>query len=133
MTDFDTIDYFTDPSLVPDPHPYFDHLRRTNPVQQEPHYGVVAVTGYAEAAEVYRNPESFSSCISVTGPFPPLPFTPVGDDIGELIERHRSELPLNEHMVTMDPPQTHPCAVAAQSSVDSSPAERQRGFHVAIG
>jgi hypothetical protein len=22
MTDFDTIDYFTDPSLVPDPHPY---------------------------------------------------------------------------------------------------------------
>jgi len=105
MTDFDTIDYFTDPSLVPDPHPYFDHLRRTNPVHQEPHYGVVAVTGYAEAAEVYRNSESFSSCISVTGPFPPLPFTPVGDDIGELIEQHRSELPLNEHMVTMDPPQ----------------------------
>ena len=22
MTDFDTVDYFTDPSLVPDPHPY---------------------------------------------------------------------------------------------------------------
>ena len=59
MTGFDTIDYFTDPSLVPDPHPYFDHLRRTNPVQQEPHYGVAPVTGYAEAAEVYRNPESF--------------------------------------------------------------------------
>jgi cytochrome P450 len=104
MTDFESIDYFTDPSLVPDPHPYFDHLRGTNPVQQEPHYGVVAVTGYAEAAEVYRNPEAFSSCVSVTGPFPPLPFTPIGDDIGELIEQHRTKLPLNEHMVTMDPP-----------------------------
>lgn len=105
MTDFNTIDYFTDPSLVPDPHPYFDHMRSTNPVQREPNHGVVAVTGYDAAAEVYRHPEVFSSCISVTGPFPPLPFTPTGDDIGELIEQHRSLLPLNEHMVTMDPPE----------------------------
>ena len=26
-TDFDSVDYFTDQSLVPDPHPYYDHLR----------------------------------------------------------------------------------------------------------
>ena len=52
MTDFDTIDYFTDPSLVPDPHPYFDHLRSKCPVVKEPHYGVVAETGYEEAATV---------------------------------------------------------------------------------
>ena len=30
--DFDTVDYFTDQSLVPDPHPYFDHLRAKCPV-----------------------------------------------------------------------------------------------------
>lgn len=23
-TDYDSVDYFTDPSLVPDPHPYYD-------------------------------------------------------------------------------------------------------------
>ena len=28
VTDFDDVDFFTDPSLVPDPHPYFDYLRR---------------------------------------------------------------------------------------------------------
>ena len=25
-TNFDSVDYFTDPSLVPDPHPYYDHM-----------------------------------------------------------------------------------------------------------
>ena len=28
-----------------------------------------------------------------------------GDDISELIERYRDQLPMNEHMVTMDPPE----------------------------
>ena len=27
-----------------------------------------------------------------------------GDDVGEIIDRHRDQLPMNEHMVTMDPP-----------------------------
>lgn len=106
MTDFDTVDYFTDPSLVPDPHPYFDHLRAQCPVKQEPTFGVYAVTGYEEATEVLRDTEqTFSSAIAVGGPFPPLPFQPEGDDITEQIERHRSQLPMFEHMVTMDPPQ----------------------------
>jgi cytochrome P450 len=104
MTDFDSCDYFSDQSLVPDPHPYFDHLRAQSPIFQEPHHGVMAITGYDEACAVYRNSDAFSSCISVGGPFPPLPFTPDGDDIGDLIEQHRHELPMNEHMVTMDPP-----------------------------
>lgn len=104
-TDFDDVDYFTDPSLVPDPHPYFDHLRSKCPVLKEPHHGVVAVTGWEEANAVYRDTESFSSCISVMGPFTPMPFTPEGDDISAQIEAHRTEIPMFEHMVTMDPPQ----------------------------
>ncbi|BBY14997.1 cytochrome P450 [Mycolicibacterium litorale] len=104
-TDFDNIDYFTDPSLVPDPHPYFDHLRAKCPVIREPHHGVVAVTGWEEANAVYRDTESFSSCISVMGPFTPMPFTPEGDDICAQIDAHRTEIPMFEHMVTMDPPQ----------------------------
>ncbi|MFC9875584.1 cytochrome P450 [Nocardia salmonicida] len=105
MTDFDTVNYFTDPDLIPDPHPYFDHLRAKCPVTQEPHYGVYAVTGYEESAEVLKDSSIFSSAVAVGGPFPPLPFTPVGDDISELIDQHRTELPMYEHMVTMDPPQ----------------------------
>jgi len=50
MSNFETIDFFTDQSLVPDPHPYFDYLRSQNPVLRLPHHGVVAVTGYEEAS-----------------------------------------------------------------------------------
>ncbi|WP_174184189.1 cytochrome P450 [Nocardia barduliensis] len=105
MTDFDSVDYFTDPDVVPDPHPYFDHLRAKCPVTQESRYGVYAVTGYEESTEVLKNSEVFSSAIAVGGPFPPLPFEVQGEDITELIEQHRSRLPMFEHMVTMDPPQ----------------------------
>ena len=42
--------------------------------------------------------------MAVGGPFPPLPFTPEGDDISEQIEAHRTQMPLHEHMVAMDPP-----------------------------
>lgn len=104
MTDFDTVDYFTDQSLVPDPHPYFDHLRSKCPVVKEPHYGVLAVTGFEEATTILKETDTFSSCIAVAGPFPPLPFTPEGDDITEQIAAHRNQMPMFEHMVTMDPP-----------------------------
>jgi cytochrome P450 len=104
MSNFDTIDFFTDPSLVPDPHPYFDHLRSKNPVLQLPHYGVVAVTGYDEATALYKDPDTFSNCVALGGPFPPLPFQPDGDDINAQIDEHREKFPMFEHMVTMDPP-----------------------------
>ncbi|MDP9166549.1 MAG: cytochrome P450, partial [Actinomycetota bacterium] len=102
--DFDSVDFFTDQSLVPDPHPYFDHLRSRCPVVREPHYGVLAITGYDEANAVLKDTDTFSSCIAVAGPFPPLPFTPEGDDITDQISAHRSLMPMFEHMVTMDPP-----------------------------
>src|SRR5688500_5061355 len=85
MTDFDSVDYFTDPALVPDPHPYFDHLRAKCPVTQESRYGVYAVTGYEESTAVLKNADVFSSAIAVGGPFPPLPFEVEGEDITELI------------------------------------------------
>ncbi|MEU8895970.1 cytochrome P450 [Nocardia sp. NPDC048505] len=105
MTDFDTVDYFTDQALVPDPHPYYDHLRAKCPVTALPHRGVFAVTGYEETAEVTKNADLFSSIIAVGGPFPPLPFDVEGSDLGELIDRNRDKMPMFEHMVTMDPPQ----------------------------
>jgi len=101
---FDTIDYFTDASLVDDPFPYFEYLRAKGPVVPLPHHGVVAVTGYEAAAEVWRDTETFSSCNTVTGPFPGLPVKPEGDDIRDLIEQHRGALPMAGYLVTADPP-----------------------------
>ncbi|WP_216893030.1 cytochrome P450 [Nocardia alni] len=104
MTDSALADYFSDADIAQDPYAYLAALRGRNPVFREPHHGVVAVTGYREAIEVFRDSETFSACISIGGPFPPLPFEPVGDDITAQIEEHRHEFPIHEHMVTMDPP-----------------------------
>lgn len=65
----------------------------------------MVVTGYQEANEVFRNADAFSACVAIGGPFPPLPFVPVGDDISAQIDEHRHRFPIFEHMVTMDPPQ----------------------------
>jgi cytochrome P450 len=64
------------------------------------------VTGYDEAVEVFHDAKTFSSCIAVTGPFPGFPVPLVGDDLTELIEQHRDELPMSDQLPTMDPP-TH--------------------------
>ena len=104
MTTYDSLDFFSDQSLVEDPYPYFDHLRSQCPVLPTTNLGVVAVSGYEEALEVYLDNETFSSCNSVIGPFAAFPVPLEGDDVGEIIDRHRDQLPMNEHMVTMDAP-----------------------------
>ena len=81
MSDWQTIDFFFDESLVEDPYPYFDELRSACPVLPLPHLGVVAVTGYDETNEVYRDTETFSSCNSVVGPFATFPVPLDGDDV----------------------------------------------------
>jgi cytochrome P450 len=105
-SDWDTIDFFMDASLVEDPYPYFEYLRSRCPVQPLPHHGVIAVTGYDEATDVYRDVDTFSSCNSVIGPFATFPVPLEGNDVGGIIDRYRDQLPMHEHMVTMDPP-TH--------------------------
>ena len=104
MGDWKTIDFFTDQSLVENPYPYFDELRAAGPVLLLPHLGVVAVTGYEEACEIYRDPDSLSSCNSVVGPFATFPVPLEGDDVSEIVARHCDQLPMHEHMVTMDAP-----------------------------
>ncbi len=104
MSDWTTINFFDDESLVEDPYPYFDELRGQCPVLALSHLGVVAVTGYDEATEVYRDTDSFSSCNSVIGPYATFPVPFEGDDISDVVARYRDQLPMHEHMVTMDPP-----------------------------
>ncbi|MEE3754004.1 cytochrome P450 [Mycobacterium intracellulare] len=105
MTDLANVDYFTDADVAQDPYDYWDYLRSQGPVFREPHYGVVAVTGYQEVHAAFKDVDSFSAVNAIGGPFPPLPFTPDGDDITEQIEAHRHEFPIFEHMVVMDPPE----------------------------
>jgi cytochrome P450 family 150 subfamily A5 len=104
MTDFDAIDFFRDDDLVADPYPYFDHLRDGCPVQRETHHDVMMVTGYEEALAVYHDPTVFSSCNSVTGPFPGFPVPLEGDDVSPLIEQYRDRLPMADQVITFDPP-----------------------------
>ncbi len=104
MTDFESVDFFRSDEFVVDPYPYFDHLREQCPVRREENHGVVMVTGYDEAVSVFIDTDTFSSCNSVTGPFPGFPVPLEGDDVSEVIEQHRYELPFSDQLPTFDPP-----------------------------
>jgi cytochrome P450 family 150 subfamily A5 len=110
VNEFTEMDFFRDDRLVDNPYPYFDALRKQCPVVREQHHGVTMVTGWDEAVEVFNDAATFSSCISVTGPFPGFPVPLDGNledkTVAELIERHRGELPFNDQLPTLDPP-TH--------------------------
>jgi cytochrome P450 len=103
-TDYDAIDFFRGNDLIADPYPYFDWLREQCPVHRESQYGVYMVTGYEEAHSVYSDADTFSSCNSVTGPFPGFPVPLEGDDVSDVVEQHRAELPFSDQIITMDPP-----------------------------
>ena len=102
--DFDAIDFFRGDELLADPYPYFEHLRARCPVEREPFHDVMMVTGYEEAITIYHDAATFSSATSVTGPFPGFPVPLEGDDVSELIERHRDEIPFSDQLPCFDPP-----------------------------
>jgi cytochrome P450 len=106
VTDYDAVDFFRGNELIADPYGYFDWLRAQCPVHREEHHDVMMVTGYDEAIAVYHDTATFSSANSVTGPFPGFAEPLEGDDVTELIERHRDELPMSDQLPTLDPP-TH--------------------------
>ncbi len=95
-------DFFRDQSLFVDPYPYYDEIRAQCPVRREPYHEVVMVTGFDEALEVYSNPTTWSSCNTIAGPNFPVPLE--GDDVSELIDQHRDELPFSDQLPSFDPP-----------------------------
>jgi cytochrome P450 len=102
--DYSTVDIFSDASLVQDPYPYYEFVRARGPVWREPRHGMFVVTGYEEAAEIYRDPDIFSSCNSFSGPFHELPQPGLTDDIAALIDGHRDVFPFHDNLITFDPP-----------------------------
>src|SRR4051812_11113562 len=104
MTDYDDVDFFRARPLYQDPYPYYDYLREHGPAWREPHHGVVMVTGYEEAIAVLNDTATFSNCNTVIGPFAQFPVPLEGDDVSEIIEQYRDELPFSDQLPSFDPP-----------------------------
>jgi cytochrome P450 len=106
MSTWESLDWFDDDNaaMIENPYPYFEQLRAQGPVVPLPHLGVVAITGADEATEVYRDSYRFSSSLAVTAPYLPFDLPADGDDISEVIDAHRDQVRMADHMVTMDPP-----------------------------
>ena len=98
------VDFFTDEKIAAKAEPYFDYMLANHPVFREPKYGVVIVSGYEEALQVYHQPEVYSSINRTGGPIVDLPFEIEGDDISEILEAHRDLFGANDQIVTFDPP-----------------------------
>jgi cytochrome P450 len=104
VEDPDTVNFFKDTAVQADPYRYFEALRNRHPVWQEPHYGVFMVTGHEEATSVYNDAEHFSSCNVISGPFLRFPEPFEGDDVTDVIARHRDLLPFSDQLPSFDPP-----------------------------
>lgn len=105
----EAVDFFHDPALVADPYELYRRMRTVSPVLREPTQGVLVVTGYDEVQAVLGDHETFSSCNSVTGPFPGFPVPLEGReeaDIRALVDAHREDLPFSDQLPSFDPP-TH--------------------------
>ncbi|HEX4432656.1 MAG TPA: cytochrome P450 [Frankiaceae bacterium] len=104
MSDLAERNFFKDRDVQDDPYAYFDALREQSPIWQEPHFGVFMVSGYEEARAVYGDPQSFSSCNNVAGPFQRFPVPFQGDDVSDIIEKYRGQLAFSDQLPTFDPP-----------------------------
>ncbi len=102
--DFATVDLFRDTSLPANPYPFYDWVRSHGPVWYYPLWDVWLVTGYDEVISVYHNQKSWSNCNTVSGPFVKMSVPLEGDDISEIIEEHRDELPFSDQLPSFDPP-----------------------------
>jgi cytochrome P450 len=96
---YEKADWYTDVSLVDDPHAYFDHLRAQGPVVRLPYRNAVAVVGYEESVQLMLDTEHFSEINAVTGGLVDLPFEPEGDDISQALEEHRKQIAFADQIV----------------------------------
>src|ERR1039458_5294336 len=98
----ETRDFFRDESLFVNPYPYYETIRAQCPVQREPNHDVVMITGLDEAVAVYTDQVNWSNCNTVAGPGFPVPLE--GDDVSDLIDQYRDQLPFSDQLPSFDPP-----------------------------
>jgi len=104
-TDFEHVDLFRDKELPLDPYPFYDWVRQQGPVWYYPLWDVYLITGYDEVIAVYHDPETWSNCNTVSGPFFKMSVPLEGDDITDIIKAHRHELPFSDQLPSFDPPE----------------------------
>src|SRR5947207_11563533 len=62
------------------------------------------VSGYEEAMSVYNDAQTYSSCNTIAGPFVKFSVPFEGDDVSDVIDEHRDELPFSDQLPSFDPP-----------------------------
>ena len=129
--DLTSVDFFRDRRLTDDPFPFYEALRNKCPVSREDHYGVTMVTGWQEAVDVYNDAETFSSCISVTGPFPGFPVPLEGDDVTELIEQAPRRDSVQRPAADAGPADAHQSPRPADAADHAQAPQGERGRDVA--
>ncbi len=102
--DFSNVDLFRDTELPANPYPFYDWIRSHGPVWYYERWDVWLVTGYEEAVAVYHDQKVWSNCNTVSGPFVKMSVPLEGDDITQIIEEHRDELPFSDQLPSFDPP-----------------------------
>ena len=136
MTDVDAINFFRDDEMVADPYPYYEALRSECPVRREPHENVVMVTGYEEATAVFNDTTTFSSCTSVTGPFPgfPVPLDELRRRRHLRPHRRAPRLAADERPAPdAGPADAHRPSRSADAADHAEAPQGERGVHVAVG
>jgi cytochrome P450 len=102
--EFESLNYFRPGADIHQcPYPYYEWIRSHGPIWQDPR-GVVFVTGYDEVIEILHDPKTWSNCNTVSGPFVKMSVPLEGDDISDIIEAHRDELPFSDQLPSFDPP-----------------------------
>jgi len=95
--------FYQDAWIIDDPKRYFERIRARSPVEWDPHYGTLMVTGFHEVLEVLNDKDGvYSNAASVVGPIPGLPFKPAPHDIREQLDEHRADMPWADHLVAFD-------------------------------
>jgi cytochrome P450 len=102
MRDYANADFYTDVSLVADPHDYFAYLRNKGPIVPLPGRQGLAVTGYDEAIHIMLDTEHFSSANATVGALVKLPFEPQGDDIRAQVEEARGQRAFDDLIATTE-------------------------------
>jgi cytochrome P450 len=96
--------FFTDPTVLEDPIPYYRALHERGPVFREPHKGVFLLSRIDDIEELYRDHARFSAIVGPLGPFVDVSQPADGESWAAAIERQRPGVPMGDTLPSLDPP-----------------------------
>ena len=103
-TDFASIDLFRDKDLPHDPYPFYEWVREQGPVLVLPALGRLAGHRVRGSRRRVPRPGDLVVVQHRQRTFPGFSVPLEGDDITDIIEAHRDELPFSDQLPSFDPP-----------------------------